>query len=297
MGTNVYNILHRICKTKYNENLKKYCSIKIGGNAKAVCFPNSIRKLKKLILVLKKFNIKYNFVGCGTNLVFDDKFYDGVIINLTKLNKIKKNKNCVVAQAGANLFVINYFCKKNNLGGFEWSYGIPGSIGGAVVMNAGCYGKEIKDVVKQVFYLKNGKVSKFSNNQCGFSYRHSIFKNTKYVILKVILSLKQLEESVIDFKQKEILNKRLQSQPYETLNCGSVFKKIGQESAGKVIDKLGLKGVKIGDIEISSKHANFFINNGNASFEDFEKLISFVKNEVLKKEGKVLTEEVIFVRS
>jgi len=292
---NKFNALRKICETKYNQNLKNYCSIKIGGNVRAVCFPNSVKKVKKLFKVLKQLNIKFYIIGFGTNLVFDDCYFDGVIVSITKFNKIFSNKKYVIANAGANLFKLNYFCKTNNYDGLQWSFGIPGSCGGAVVMNAGCYGKEMKDVVRKVLVLSKNKIKVLTNKQCGFEYRNSIFRKQQMLVLKVYYMLSQAQQNIIEKEQKEIYSKRLASQPYGTKNCGSVFKKLNNESAGKVIDKLCLKGVKIGDIEISNIHANFFVNGGNGTCEDVRKLLSLVKYTVFKKTGINLKEEVIFV--
>ena len=162
-------------------------------------------------------------------------------------------------------------------------------------MNAGAYGHQISDIIKYVWALKNGKIIKYKNNDLNFSYRHSLFQENNDIILKVELILQQGDSILIDKKQKEIFAYRKNCQPYGTYNCGSIFKKTNQGSAGKTIDKLGLKGVKIGDIEVSHLHANFFINNGNGTSEDLRKLIGIVKYKVFKQTNINLKEEVIFV--
>lgn len=290
-----YKKLTKICKTEQNVNLKKLCSIHIGGIGKYLCLPKTFRELKKLIKFLKKKKIKYFTIGNGTNIIFEDSGYNGVLISLKLLNNIWAKKETIICHAGANLFAVNLFCVKKQLSGLEWSYGIPGSIGGAVYMNAGAFDKEMKDVVKYVWALKNGRIKKFKNKNLKFSYRHSLFHENNAIILKVEMKLKKGDSNLISTKQKEIFKHRKQSQPYGTYNCGSVFKKTPEGSAGKTIDKLGLKGVKIGDIEISNIHANFFINNGNGTSEDFRKLMNMVKLKVFKQTNINLKEEVIFV--
>ena len=197
------------------------------------------------------------------------------------------------------MFFLNNFCLQNNLAGLEFSYGIPASVGGAVFMNAGAFGKEMADVVKSVWVLDKNRIKKLSPKRLSYSYRHSAFmKGGKYqnaIILKAELKLKYGESQKIKETQQEILNKRLQSQPYGTKNAGSIFKKIGENGAGKTIDKMGLKSVTIGDIQISPKHANFFVNLNNAKSIDLHNAIDFTKNKAKAKMGINLQEEIIFV--
>lgn len=299
---NYYRILSKICKTRKNVNLKDYCSIKIGGVGKYVCFPKTVRQVKKLIKFLSITKIKYYILGNGTNIIFKDSGYSGVLICLKNMNRINLKNGKVSAYAGANLFYLNQICAKAGYSGLEFSYGIPGTIGGAVCMNAGAFGGEIKDIVKYVWVLKNGKVQKLSKKDLNFGYRTSVLQNSKMIVLKVQLQLKQTfdkqnvtQNDQILQKMQQIMQKRLQTQPYGTLNAGSIFKKTRNESAGKYIDKLGLKGVKIEHIQISQIHANFFINLGNATSENLHKVINLTKEKVKKEFGIILEQEVIFV--
>ncbi|MBE7075203.1 MAG: UDP-N-acetylmuramate dehydrogenase [Clostridiales bacterium] len=296
MKNKIYFKIKKYCYVQKNVNLKSLCSIKIGGVGALVCYPKSIRQVQGLINYLNKNKIKFFILGNGTNVVFDDNGFKGVIICLKKLNKISYKKNqTVIAYSGVNLFALNSICYRFGLGGLEFSYGIPGSIGGAIKMNAGAYGKEFCQVVKNVWLLKNNKIKKCRSKQMGFGYRQC--KNVKNgdIVLKVEFNLYKESSKKIKELQNEIFLKRLQSQPYGTLNSGSVFKKVQDESAGKYIDKLGLKGVKIGDIQISPKHANFFINLGNATSQHLHSAINAVKYEVKQKLGLDLKEEIIFV--
>lgn len=298
-NNNLFKSLCRICQTKQNQDLKTYCTIGIGGVGKYVCFPKSVGQVKKLVNFLNKKDIKFFILGNGSNVVFEDSGYSGVLICLTKLNKIYFREQKLTAYSGVNLFVLNNFCLQKSLTGFEFSYGIPASVGGAVFMNAGAFGKEMADVVKSVWVLDKNRIKKLCVKQLDYSYRHSAFmKGGKYqnaIILKAELKLKSGESEKIKETQQEILNKRLQSQPYGTKNAGSIFKKIGENGAGKIIDKMGLKSVTIGDIQISPVHANFFVNLGKATSLDLHSTIRFVKNKVKNEMGEILQEEIIFV--
>lgn len=287
--------LNKICETKQNVCLKSLCSIHIGGVGDYVCYPSSIKQLKKIIKFVNKAKIKYYVIGNGTNIIFEDCGFSGVIICLRKMCASKVKGTIIYAEAGLNLFALNYICKTEGLGGLEWSYGIPASVGGAVCMNAGAYNYEMKDFIKDVWILKNGKVKKIANTKMGFEYRTSAIKNSVHVVLKASFKLKKEDSLKIEEKQKQIFAYRKCCQPYGTYNSGSIFKKTDGISAGKTIDKLGLKNVKIGDIQISPIHANFFINLQNGKSEDLHKLINFVKCEAKQKEGVILEEEVIFV--
>lgn len=294
----IFNDLNKICFCKKDVNLRTLCSIHIGGVGAYVCYPKNIKQVKRLIKFLNKVHMEYYIIGNGTNIVFEDGGYSAVLICFNKMNKFNVRGNRIVASAGLNLFALNHVCKINGLTGLEWSYGIPASVGGAVYMNAGAYGHEIREFVKNVWILTSkGKINKFSNEQMKFGYRKTAIHGTNYIILKVEFCLKNGNSNEIGIAQKEIFDHRRNSQPYETYNAGSIFKRTCVGSAGKTIDKLGLKSVKIGEIQISDKHANFFINLGNGTSEDLHKLIDKTKQTVYQKTGTILEEEIIFVQS
>lgn len=292
---NILKVLSKICSCKRNQKLKDYCSIKIGGVAKFICFPKTIRQLKKLVAFLNKNNIRFFVLGNGTNVVFSSNGFNGVIICLKKLNKIFVKKNKVSAFCGASLFYLNQLCENNGLSGLEFSYGIPATVGGAVVMNAGAFGGEMKDIIQSVLVLQNNRVKLLKKEQICFSHRKTSLQNKNIIVLKATFSLKKANNLEIKQKQQLFFKKRLNSQPYGTNNAGSVFKRVNGESAGKYIDKLGLKGVTIGGIEISSKHANFFVNKNGATSQDYLNAISFVKQSVKKEFCLNLEEEIIYV--
>lgn len=279
-----------------NVDLKKYNTYRIGGKARYLIKPYNIESLELLINYLNNNNIKYLVIGNGSNIILPDEDYDGVIILLSNLNKCILNKDEVYVEAGEklNVFVMNIV--NNNLGGIENLCGIPGTLGGAIVQNAGCYGTNISDKLISVSYLENGKVFEIKNSECNFSYRDSIFKSNKN---KIILSAK----FKFDFKNKdEMLNiikennqKRKNSQPLEYPNAGSVFRNPVNLSSGKLIDEAGLKGYNINDAYISSKHANFIINRGNATSKDIIDLINYIKKVILEKYNieLILEQEII----
>ena len=294
ISCNLLKRLKKICPTKTNQDLSNYCTIKIGGIGRYICFVKTIRQTKKLLLFLNKHNIKYFVLGNGSNVVFEDSGFSGVIVHTKYLNKIYTKSNRIVAGAGVNLFALNYFCAQNALGGLEFSYGIPASVGGAVAMNAGAYGGEMQDVVSHALVCSKGKIKKILAKNMDFGYRHSIFLKNNDIILRVVFKLKNEDKDKIKLKQQEIFARRLESQPYGTLNSGSVFKRVG-EGAGKIIDKIGLKSVTIGEIQISPKHANFFVNIGHATSQHLHSAIEFTKEQVRAETGIELEQEIIFV--
>lgn len=291
----LFKSLSKICRCKQNQNLKGYCSIKIGGVARFVCFPNSIQSLKKLLLFLNKRKIKYFILGNGTNVVFEDNGYSGVVVCLKKLNKVKIKNIIVTAYAGASLFYVNSLCQQNGLGGLEFSYGIPGTIGGACAMNAGAFGKDISQVIEKVLVLCNGKVKWLKKEQLQFSYRNSRIKKQNMIVLKARFKLSFNGKEQIALIMQNIMQTRLNLQPYDKPSVGSIFKKAKNESAGKYIDKVGLKGVTIGGIQISPKHANFFVNNGEASSNDLHRAMKLATTKVKEEFGVNLEPEIIFV--
>lgn len=283
----------------YNENLKKYCSFKIGGKAKFFIIVNNENALLK-ILKWNKYK-RFFVLGAGTNILFKDRTFNGTIIKLGgKFNQIKilsfkKNYKMIEVGAGVNLFRLNSFLKSNELAGLEWSFGIPGSVGGATKMNAGAYGFEFGNFIYSVKILSNNKISWTKNFY--FSYRNSSFNNC--IILAVKLKLPVGNFLEIENLQREYLKKRIESQPYEEYSAGSVFKRIINKEEiiypAKIIDNLGLKGAKIGDAEISTKHAGFIINKDNAKCKDVLKLIKLIQRKVKKNTGKQLETEIIIV--
>ena len=279
-----------------NVDLKKYNTYRIGGKARYLIKPYNIKSLELLINYLNNNNIKYLVIGNGSNIILPDEDYGGVIILLSNLNKCIINKDEVYVEAGEmlNVFVMNVV--NNNLGGIENLCGIPGTLGGAIVQNAGCYGTNISDKLISVSYLENGKVFEIKNSECNFSYRDSIFKSNKNKIIlsaKFKFNFKNKEEMLSIIKENN--QKRKNSQPLEYPNAGSVFRNPVNLSSGKLIDEADLKGYNINDAYVSIKHANFIINRGNATSKDIIDLINYIKKVILEKYNieLILEQEII----
>ncbi len=278
-----------------NENLSYHCTMRVGGNAKFYIEPSSNDQLIDVVKNCEKIKLNYFVLGNGSNVIFKDNGFDGVIICTKKINEIKIKDNIIIADGGSNLFVLNKIAQQNGLGGMEWSYGIPGSVGGAVCMNAGAYGGQMQDIVLKAKIFDGKKTKVLYNNELKMSYRDSIIKQNKYIVLKVWIKLKKEDKEIIKEKQINYLNKRRLSQPLEMYNSGSIFKKVNDISAGKIIDNLGLKGVIFNGAQISKLHANFIVNLGNAKAKDIQNLIKIIKDKVKEKTNIVLEEEVLFI--
>lgn len=264
-----------------NVSLKKYNTYKIDANAKYLIFPNNLDDLVDLISYSKEEKLRYIILGNGSNVIFLNKEFDGVVINLKNLSNLEISGNQITAYAGVNLNLLVREAVSNQLGGLENLAGIPGTLGGAVIFNAGCYGSTISDYLVNVTYLEDGEIKVLDKNDCQFGYRDSIFKNNKNKIVisaKFELPNKNREEMLETIKIN--LEKRTTSQPLEYPNAGSVFKNPEGTSSGKLIEDLGLKGYHINDAYVSEKHANFIINKGNATGEDIVNLINYIKTEV-----------------
>ena len=263
--------------------LSDYSIYKVGGESSMV-FVDSISSLIKLIKYLKENNIKYKVIGNASNLIFSDYGYNGVLINLSKINYIKKYRNYFTVSSGYSL--IKFSNEVSNIGytGLEFSTGIPGQVGGAVFMNAGCYGSDISKVLYKVKVLTdNYKVKTIYNKDLNFGYRDSIFRYKNYICIDATFKLEKESTEAIKSRIEEYRLKRFNSQPLEYPNAGSVFRNPEGYAAGKLIEDLGLKNYHIGGAYISEKHANFIINKNNATSKDIVDLISFVKKEVKAK--------------
>ena len=280
-----------IGKVLLNEDLKKYNTYKVGGNVKAVIYVNNAKSLIKLLKYLEEKNIKYKIIGNGSNLIFVNDF-NGILIKLDKLNKLKINENIVEVEAGFSLSKLSHAVSNLGLSGLEFAAGIPGTIGGAVYMNAGAYNKSMSDIIEYIFVLdENFEIKKLTNKELKFGYRDSILKKKKYICLKAILKLDygnifEIKELMADRQRR-----RKESQPLNFPNAGSVFRNPEGLYAGKLIEDLNLKGCHINDAYISEKHANFIINKGNCSGKDIEKLIKYIRKEVYSKYNIKLTLE------
>lgn len=270
-----------------NEPMCKHTSLRIGGSADYFVKVTSVQELKNILELAKKVNMPTTIVGNGTNLLVKDGGIRGIVIKL-ELNdfKIKKNKNeaLITVESGISLSTLATIATKEELEGVEFLSGIPGTIGGAVRMNAGAYGKEMKDIVVKTRYMTyDGKIKTLTLEEHKFEYRKSIFSELQAIIIDTTIRVQRGETDKIKQKISEYAQSRRESQPLEYPNAGSTFKRKEGIITAKLIDECGLKGFSIGDAEVSTKHAGFFINKGKATAKDFLKLVEHVKKEVKSK--------------
>ena len=284
---------------KYNESMKKHTTMKVGGEAKVLVEPESVEEIKQVIDFAKENNIEYYVIGKGSNLLVSDDGVDGIVIKISsKFSDIKVDGNTIYATSGASMPLVSITAKNNMLSGFEFACGIPGTIGGGVKMNAGAYGSEISNIVTEITYLdEEGSIKTIKNEDAKFGYRDSIFKqNDKLVILSAKFELEEKENNKeIEKIMNENNNSRRQKQPIELPNFGSVFKRPEGHFVGPMIIECGLQGYKVGDAQVSTKHAGFIINLGNATCKDVEELIEIIKEKVYEKFNVHLETEVQFI--
>lgn len=263
-------------------NLSEYTSFKIGGPADVLVEPKDIKELVELIKFLRAQGIIFYILGNGTNVLVSDKGVRGCIVHISKnLSKIKVNGNKIEAEPGATLGEIANIAMKNNLKGFEELSGIPGTIGGAVAMNAGAYDKEIKDVFSSANAINEaGRVVKLSKDAMNFSYRKSAVSDGRFILTQVTLNLQEgnKDEILKNMERYRIL--RMKRQPLDVPSAGSTFKRPENNYASRLIEDCNLKGLRVGGAEVSELHAGFIVNTGSAKAQDVCKLIEKVKAEV-----------------
>ena len=272
-------------KIEKNISLSTLTTYKTGGISKLVIYPNNINCLKELITLIYKYNINYFVLGKGSNTLFSDKEFNGVIVKLDKLNNFEIKQNEIYVESGMVLTKLVQESVKNNLTGLEFAIGIPGTIGGAIYMNAGAYGSNMSNIIKSAIVLNEKlQIEEILLEKLKFDYRYSIFQtNRKLICLAANIKLEHGNHDEIVSKIKDNLLKRKNSQPLEYPSAGSVFRNPKGNYAGKIIEELGLKGKNIGGAEISTKHANFIINKNNASSSDILNLIKLVQKEAKDK--------------
>lgn len=277
---------------KYNEPMKAHTSFKIGGPAEVYIVVKTIQELQKINDIAKKNNIPIYIIGNGSNILVTDKGIKGIVIkNEIKKLEIENEKNeeniKLKVGAGNKIIEIAHSLLKEGISGFEELSGIPGTIGGAIKMNAGANGKEIKDIITQVIVLdENDNISILQRDDLNLTYRNSIFKTNKSIILGAEFRLKKAKKEEIKYKMDSYSKLRKEKQPLEYPSAGSTFKRGDNYITSKLIDEAGLKGFKIGGAEISTKHAGFIINKNNATAKDILDLIKYTQDEIYKKFGK-----------
>ena len=276
-----------------NEEMKKHTSFKIGGPADVFVAPKNEEEVIGVIEYLKKEDIAYTVIGNGSNLLVADSGIRGCVVCIGKnFSHLSCIDDTIYASAGTLLSRIASVALENSLTGFEFASGIPGSLGGAIVMNAGAYGGEMKDVIVTTKYIDtDGNIKKCTRTEHEFLYRHSRFKNGE-IILSSSIKLTKGNKNEIKDTMADLALRRKEKQPIELPSAGSTFKRPEGYFAAKLIDDAGLRGYRTGDAMVSEKHCGFVVNMGNATFEDVSNLIAHIQNVVYEKFGVKLETEV-----
>ena len=280
-----------------NEPMSKHTTFRIGGPADLFIMPETIGEIAQVIAVCKEEKVPYFILGNGSNLLVSDKGYQGVVVQLYRsFGKITLEKNEIHAQAGALLSGIAAAAREASLTGFEFAGGIPGTLGGAVVMNAGAYGGEMKDVIKEVTVLTpEEEIITLQSDELQMGYRTSIIKKSGYIVLEAVISLQKGNQEEIRSRMQELAGMRSSKQPLSYPSAGSTFKRPEGYFAGKLIMDSGLRGYQVGGAQVSEKHCGFVINAGNATAEDVTTLMKDVQWIVKEKFGVMLEPEVQFL--
>lgn len=275
------------------EPMKKHTTFRVGGPADVLVQPDETA-LAAILALCRRYHVSYSFIGNGSNLLVGDKGIRGVVIEMTDpMGNIEVDGTKITAQAGAMLSKIANTAASNGLGGMEFAAGIPGSVGGAVVMNAGAYGREMKDIIEKVYVLdENGAQLELDRDALDLGYRHSCIPEKKYIVTKVVLELVPRNEAEIRSEMKELNEKRAEKQPLQYPSAGSTFKRPEGYFAGKLIMDAGLRGYQVGGAQVSEKHCGFVINKGDATAADICQLMRDVSDKVQAQFGVVLEPEV-----
>lgn len=281
---------------KQNEAMKFHTSFKIGGEADVFISVKTVEELKFVLVKAKSLGIPFFILGKGSNLLVSDNGIEGLVISLLKMDEVLCDGDEITAFAGASLANVCNKAYENSLEGLEFAYGIPGSIGGALYMNAGAYGGEMCQVVKSAEYITlNGEIGRIDAKDMALGYRTSIFKTGDMVITSVTLKLQKGDKTEIKSKMDDFIGRRIAKQPLEFPSAGSTFKRPTGYFAGALIEENGLKGRSVGGAQVSEKHAGFIINTGDATCMDVRNLILEIQNIIKEKNGVKLETEVIFV--
>ncbi|MBR2180435.1 MAG: UDP-N-acetylmuramate dehydrogenase [Oscillospiraceae bacterium] len=278
-----------------DEQMSLHTTFKIGGPARLFLDAHSVDAALCALDVLGGFCVSPLIIGNGSNLGVSDEGIDGVVLKLS-CSKVSVSGNKIFAEAGATLSSVASIAQRRGLGGFEFAHGIPGSVGGALVMNAGAYGGEISQVLSKSTYVSHDGIFTIPVKEHNFGYRTSIYKqNPAFTALSAEFSLYEDDSDAIASKMRELAERRREKQPLEFPSAGSVFKRPEGHFAGALIEQCGLKGFSIGGAEVSEKHAGFIINRGDATADDVKRLVEHIKNTVLKETGVALECEICFV--
>lgn len=282
------------------EEMKLHCSFKTGGPVRAFVSPKDAEELTDVVSILQRNCLKPYILGNGTNVVFPDEGEKKLtVVSTDRLqNLYLLSDERIYADAGVSLSKLAGFAYENSLTGLEFASGIPGTVGGGIMMNAGAYGGELKDVVDSVklFCLPERKFCEMKNGQCGFEYRKSVFQSEPgHVILGAVFCLRKGGKEDISAKMKELNRRRREKQPLDLPSAGSAFRRPEGYYAAALIEECGLKGYSIGGASVSEKHAGFIVNNGGATSQDLKELISYVRSAVYEKKHIRLEPEIIML--
>lgn len=277
--------------------MSKYTTFRVGGEAECIVIVQEEEELAKLIPYLNQIDQEYFILGNGSNLLVGDKGYRGVIVKMGgPMEEIAADGSHIVAKAGAMLSKAASVARMHSLTGMEFAAGIPGSIGGAIVMNAGAYDGEMKQIVEAVRVMdRNGQIMTLDNETMEFGYRTSIIKNRPFIVLEVSLRLTVGDEAQISARMEELACLRKSKQPLEYPSAGSTFKRPDGNYAGRLIMDAGLRGYRIGGAQVSEKHCGFVVNTGNAAAADIREVIEEVQERVKEKFHVALEPEIIFL--
>ena len=296
----IYNQLEEIFDRRgvfANEPLSKHTTFKIGGVADFFVTPRDIPSLRLVISLCKQNDLPYYIIGNGSNLLVGDKGFRGVIIQIfNPISQVELVGDCILVEAGALLSKIANIALKHQLKGFEFAAGIPGTFGGAVMMNAGAYGSEMKGVIQSVRVLdEDGEIRTLSVDELELGYRTSILKTKPYLVIDGILRLEKGSRKEIFDLMENYNGRRVSKQPLELPSAGSTFKRPKGHYAGKLIADAGLGGLRVGDAQVSEKHCGFIVNRGNATAADVVALMRQITERVEKEYGVLLEPEVKFI--
>lgn len=281
----------------FREPMNEHTTFRVGGEARCMVLVQSEEELARLICYFQQIEQEFFILGNGSNLLVGDKGYQGIIVKFgERMEQVRVDGIRVSAKAGALLSKVAAAAKEHCLTGMEFAAGIPGSIGGGIVMNAGAYGGEMKQIVKEVRVMdRNGEIMTLDNETMEFGYRTSIIKNRPFIVLEVVLELSEGKREDIAAKTEELAQLRRSRQPLEYPSAGSTFKRPEGHYAGKLIMEAGMRGYRIGGAQVSNKHCGFVVNMGNATAADIREVIEEVQEKVKERFGVSLEPEIVFL--
>ncbi|MGN1346118.1 MAG: UDP-N-acetylmuramate dehydrogenase [Eubacteriales bacterium] len=293
-----YNQNENQIEIRVNEPMSLHTTFRIGGPASLYLIPRSVRALTDVCAMIRETGVRYYVVGNGSNLLFDDSGFEGAILSTAALSGIRIDETLVTAESGAQLIHICKRARDSGLAGLEFAYGIPGSVGGAVYMNAGAYGGEMAHVLQKSVYLDltDLTIHTIPLSEHAYGYRDSVYRHNDFLLLSAVLSLSRGNAEDISAKMNDYMNRRITKQPLDYPSAGSVFKRFPGRYTGQMIEEAGLKGYTIGGAQVSEKHAGFIINRGGATARDVLALVEHIQKTIFDRFGCALECEMIYVK-